>query len=156
MTIELARRAAQAPTVRRLREMISRRAMVLAGFLTATAGLSACDTGTGPACTLIGCSDGLAVAIRGLVGREYDVEVTDPDGETLSGTCVIHPEVACRIQFEGFAPERVIVRVAGGTQEVSVTLEPAYEIFQPNGPDCEPTCRQSTIVIDLRQSAQQP
>ena len=34
-------------------------------------------------------------------------------------------------------------------QALSVTLDPTYEDFQPNGPDCPPICWQARAEVDL-------
>ena len=48
----------------------------------------------------------------------------------------------------GAAPEKVIVRVLRDKKQVhEETVAPPYDALQPNGPGCEPTCKQAEIGV---------
>ena len=127
--------------------------MAAGGFLAAS-GLTSCDDVIGHECTLIGCLNGLHVEIQGLPDTHYEVVVSEPDGESRVGSCVASPSGSCWVWFDDFYPSEVTINVTGADQTVSVTLQPAYQESQPNGPDCGPTCREATIEIDFRPGAQ--
>ncbi len=124
--------------------------LALAASVVTVAGSTGCDGSVDVACTEIGCSDGLAVVVHGSSGVQYDVEASATGGETRTGSCAIDASGSCLVFFYGFLPDEVTVAVTGGGRQMSVTLQPAYEDVQPNGPDCPPTCRQATVTIDLQ------
>ena len=124
--------------------------------IVAGIGLVACDGITGHECTLIGCFDGLRVEIHGPADAEYEVVASGAEGESQTGGCVASSDGTCWVWFHGFHPSEVTLSVTGADQAVSVTLQPAYEVSQPNGPDCGPTCRLATVEIVLEASAQLP
>ncbi len=111
--------------------------------------LPGCDGATGQVCTEIGCSDGLFVTLRAAPGGEYTLTATAATGEDRNGRCVITSDGSCLVGFPGFLPDEVTLAVSGDGQQASVTLEPDYEQFQPNGPGCPPVCRQASVEIDL-------
>ena len=108
-----------------------------------------CDGSTSPDCTLVGCTSGLWISVEYPATADFTVAVSDPDGATLTGTCSVKAGDPCGVRFEDFRPEQLTVSVTGAGQEVSVSLAPTYEILQPNGPECEPTCWNATIGIEL-------
>jgi hypothetical protein len=115
--------------------------------LALMAGASSCDDPV-QACTLIGCIDGLEIVLTGSVPDSVTVEATASGGETRTAECV-RSDGCVYVAFEGFHPEEVTVRVAWDSGTIAVTLEPAYTVSQPNGPDCPPICRYSRVVIDF-------
>lgn len=128
--------------------------MERAGFRAAAcvaiaAALLACDDPTGRPCTEIGCSDGLYVVVQGTPGLEFAVVAATSAGDERTVSCVVDPDGSCLAGFYGFLPDEVTLAVSGGGQQVSVTLEPAYEDVQPNGPGCPPICRQATVEFNL-------
>jgi hypothetical protein len=127
---------------------------ILAATIALTAVLTACDGSTDAACTEIGCNDGLFVVLRGTPGVEFEIDASTSNGDVRNASCVVDPDGSCQIGFYGFVPEDVTLAVSGVDQQLSVTLEPAYETFQPNGPGCPPICRQATLEINLQPSAQ--
>jgi len=124
--------------------------LALAASVSTAVGSTGCDGSVDVACTEIGCSDGLAVVVHGLLGAQYDVDASATGGETRTGSCVIDASGSCSVFFYGFLPNEVTVTISGGGRQTSVTLQPAYEDVQPNGPDCPPTCRQATVAIDFQ------
>jgi hypothetical protein len=51
--------------------------------------------------------------------------------------------------FRDFTPDDVIVRVTTQAGTIEQTFHPSYEIVHPNGPRCEPTCRQALIRVPI-------
>jgi hypothetical protein len=118
----------------------------------------------GRACTAIGCSDEVRVALEPAVGSSYDVELL-VDGVEGSFTCSgseaegwSRSEVSGGLSIWGCTgrgfeiqgrPERVEaqVRAQDGSWTGSASEAPSYETFQPNGPKCSPTCHVAELSI---------
>jgi hypothetical protein len=45
------------------------------------------------------------------------------------------------------APAQVNLRLIWDGGAIERNLTPAYETFQPNGPDCPPACRSGSVTI---------
>lgn len=120
----------------------------LAASFGALAGIASCGSVVDEACTEIGCSDGIVVEVNGATS-DLTIEATGEDGEQQTLTCQVSSGDFCFAQFAGFTPAQVTIRVAGDSQAIAVTLEPAYEVSQPNGPNCEPTCLTARVSIQL-------
>lgn len=115
--------------------------------------LGGCDDATGPACTEIGCLDGLRVVVEGSPGTEYQIEASAPDGTSRSGVCTIRPAGTCEVGFDGFHPEEVTLVLTAGDQQFTVGATPDYETLQPNGPDCPPVCEHAVVTVGLLSEA---
>ena len=108
----------------------------------------ACNVVDPRACTLIGCP-GLVVEVTGAAAlTPVTVVVTAPDGSTRSATC-IGASGTCPVSFPDFTPANLTVRVSSGTQSTELTVQPAYELTRPNGPDCPPECRGTRVAVAL-------
>ena len=108
----------------------------------------ACNVVGPGACTLIGCS-GLVVEVTGAAGQTpVTVVVTAPDGSTRSATCTTATGT-CPVSFLDFTPASLTVRVSSGTQSTELTVQPAYQLTQPNGPECPPECRSARVTVAL-------
>lgn len=123
-------------------------------FLAVAIVLAGCDEPTGRACTEIGCGDGLSITLQYTPGAALQVVATTVAGDARSGNCVVSSTGSCVVSFFGFEPEELTIAVFGAEQPVSVTLSPAYEEFQPNGPGCPPICRWATVEFNLERSDQ--
>jgi hypothetical protein len=44
-------------------------------------------------------------------------------------------------------PDRLNLTVSAGGDERTLTTNPEYQVVQPNGPDCEPTCRTASATL---------
>lgn len=131
-------------------DMIARTSGFGLALAVATAAIFiACDGTSDTACTEIGCGDGLYVVVQATPGAELEIEAAETGGETRTESCVAGLDGSCEVGFHGFTPEEVTLTVTGAEQALSVTLEPTYEDFQPNGPDCPPVCRQARAEVDL-------
>jgi hypothetical protein len=116
-------------------------------LLILLAALAACSSANAPeerACTLIGCSSGLSVAIDGPADGPFVVEASDGSVmETFECAAGARCE---RVTFDNYLPERVTVRVIAAGDTTTTIVEPTYTTLQPNGPGCPPTCTQATVT----------
>jgi hypothetical protein len=87
--------------------------------------------------------------VQATAGAELEIEAAATGGETRIESCVVGLDGSCEVGFHGFTPEEVTLTVTGDEQARSVTLDPTYEDFRPNGPDCPPICRQARAEVDL-------
>lgn len=105
---------------------------------------------------------------------EADGEVSDCTGSLPLKPCDASPSVTCtgakgffigesgcamaadqqgfsEIQFET-SPKQITVTISrDGSELAKQTFEPTYKESQPNGPGCEPICRQASASITLAQ-----
>lgn len=116
-------------------------------------------------CTLLTCSPQLAVRFGGSLPEQYRVRATAADGQAREVVCRPGTEVVqesdiapgassrCTEEghavFPGFTPERVTVTVEAEGVVRTGEFEPAYEVFRPNGPGCDPTCPVAEIEFSL-------
>ena len=119
--------------------------LLLRGALLVT--LVACDRSPPTACTLIGCFDGFTVTINGAPPTTLVSVVANPPSKTL--TCVAATSGSCAVYFEDGTPSSVTLQVSWNSQTKTVTVQPTYQIDQPNGPDCEPTCHWAMITLNV-------
>lgn len=99
------------------------------------------------ACTLIGCNDGLNVTVVSTLQQNLTVTVKS-GAETLhTFTCTSGQQ--CMAFIENKTPANVTVQVGwvGGT--VSRDFAPEYKVSRPNGPGCDPECRQATVTVNV-------
>jgi hypothetical protein len=122
-------------------------------------------------CPKIICFDMLGVYLVGIRSDDYTLTAVAPDGTSVQVRCVdeigqsgaragqaraecgrtsgIRPYT---ILFLDFTPEIVTVTLAWDGNEISQKLEPEYDLYQPGGPDCPPTCRVGSAVLNLLKS----
>lgn len=147
----------------RLRLLVPAHIRTLLG-LTSALLLTACGTALfseidpiqGTACTEIGCSNQVAIQLATPMSLPYDIEV-EANGVTWTGTCT-----ATGIETDeekgdtvlyctaddltlSITPEELRVSVTSGEETRELTATPEYVTTQPNGPQCEPTCRQAQV-----------
>lgn len=135
--------------------MSSRLARTLAVAVLASASVSACDDVFGKGCSLAPCPAALTVTVHGKEDVEYAVLASAPGEDVQSATCIISPSLdSCEVYFRDFDPAEVTVRVTWADQEATSQFTPTYETVHPNGPDCTPTCRAATVVMDLEPTGQ--
>ena len=127
----------------------------LARLATATLLLAACSQPAPQpaappaqrACTMIGCEDGLTVAVEGTPDSAYRLEIRAPGEEIRVQECP-SPAECGQVFLVGFLPEEVTVELVTESGERSTrTVRPEIETVQPNGPDCPPTCRQARVTV---------
>jgi len=118
-------------------------------------------------CTEAGCFDGVQLEIQpAIVDRGEYVFELKADGSSLScaanlsGDFMNTRDVDCHVlgSSQGIVgltvpsrhPERVTLRVLRDGVEVgNASAAPQYSTERPNGEECLPTCRASTVQVDL-------
>lgn len=124
-------------------------------------------------CTLAGCVGGVNIKVIEEIPDRYIVEVDFPSGKrkltcnsaippTPTGgwggdVCVPDGAFFRQIDVQGtgnlptsdLPPEDLTVTVTVDGQQITRTFHPEYEIWHPNGEECEPMCYFATIEFDL-------
>jgi hypothetical protein len=114
------------------------------------------------ACTLAGCIDTLRVNVQGELPQLFQVTLTGTDGSELASDCdlarLAESQDACSdpdVEYYGdyllfhVAPSQVVLRLDGSGVRLVREMTPAYAWFAPNGPDCEPKCRQGQVEVTI-------
>ena len=136
-------------------------------------GLAVFSLGCGQDCTHAGCFDEVRVSLAPEIEVNYDVTLM-LDGEAEAFACVryyddLREAWLWRIQppygigscdgkgflwsfgfnGTGIVPASVEITVSAedGSWNGSLTASPTYQVVQPNGPDCPPTCHQAGLTI---------
>jgi hypothetical protein len=120
---------------------------LLVVMMFAVVGLGGCDgVPFLRGCTLIGCGDGLTVVLANAPAGEFAVEVRVPGAAARRQECA--SAAACStMRFDGVVAAEATVAIITPTGEVTRTVRPEYVVSRPNGPDCEPTCRQARVTV---------
>ena len=118
-------------------------------------------------CTEIGCSDSITISIESagdsFVEGEYSIQISGDgamlhdcqirmsnDTDECAGEQPCAAETDCDAIYSssrwtfniGGSPDKMTVDVyLDASSVLNAEIEPEYALFQPNGPDCEPTCR---------------
>jgi hypothetical protein len=113
-------------------------------------------------CTQAGCLDGVQFSFSTPPDASDVSLILQFDGRELRCDAKKNGSDGCRdagvwVQWnagklDGFYlfshPEQVTLSVSvAGVVLVSKTVTPTYEVMQPNGPDCPPTCRSGLIYL---------
>jgi hypothetical protein len=98
-------------------------------------------------CTLIGCNPGLAIEVTGTISGRTTVEVTASGQTPRSFEC--NPGQICRGFLENFMPSQATVTVRLPDRTVQRNVTPQYRDVRPNGPNCDPVCRQATVQVAI-------
>lgn len=122
-----------------------RTAVLLLGV--AFMGVSGCIVGG--ACTAIGCADGVSVAWANPSPRDRGTLIAD--GVTYAFDCAAAPTATVWCTPTGLrlsaTPTTLRVEVVTSTGTRSGSFTVAYTTSRPNGPDCEPVCRNATVTV---------
>lgn len=117
------------------------------GIAALVAFLASCDeSGRLHVCTEIGCDSGIRVLLTAPPTAPYRVEAYVPGGgarqvrECSAGG-------VCDITFAGFTPAEVSIEIITATDTLRRDAVPVYVVSRPNGPACEPECRNATITV---------
>ena len=109
-------------------------------------------------CTMIGCFETLAIEFEGFQPETYSVEVSSPSMETVrfecptpgasnaSGFTMCTPN---GVNLSEVSPDDITVKVSWEGGSKTETFHVSYETYQPNGPQCEPTCRSGKVTMTL-------
>ena len=122
------------------------------GVLLGGAGvlLCSCSDATDPIiCTQIGCYSGLEVELLGTLPVEYRLELKVPGSKEFYFDCTADSPCWPPIFIQDFFPETVRVTVSSGDQSWTTVANPEYEEYQPNGPQCPPTCRLGRVSLQV-------
>jgi hypothetical protein len=122
-------------------------------------------------CPMMTCNDTLGLYLVGLRSDDFTLTATAPDGTSVHVHCVDYigqsgawpgqARAECgrtaglrpqSILFLDFTPEIVTVTLAWDGNEIFQELEPEYDLYQPGGPDCPPTCRVGSAVLNVLKS----
>ena len=107
--------------------------------------LSSCGGEYGSVCSLIGCNSGLSITLASPPATPFLVEAyVLPGGSRHAKTCSATP---CQVFFQNFTPTTVRIHVISGTDTVTQDFTPAYAVSRPNGPQCDPECRNATVTF---------
>jgi hypothetical protein len=111
--------------------------------------LAACSGNQEPlrVCTLIGCNDGLNVTVVSALQEDFSVTVKSGSQTLHTFTC--RPGQQCMAFLENQRPANVTVQIATSAGTISKDYTPEYKASRPNGPDCEPECRQATVTVNV-------
>lgn len=117
--------------------------------------LSACQDLPQPkACSLIGCESGLTLTFEAAAPERFRFSLSASDGETRQGECpaINAQDAVClgdRVLIPRFTPTQLDLSLSVGEQTSTQSFEPEYKNSRPNGPDCEPECKQATLRVKL-------
>jgi hypothetical protein len=109
--------------------------------------VAACSSGT-EVCTLIGCQGGLAVEFERPPAAPFRVEVSGGAGDPPA--VVRCPSAAAcpgPVFFRDFTAAEARVTVVTADGAVTTAVRPTYAVTRPNGPRCEPECRNATVRV---------
>ena len=124
---------------------------------------------TGGDCTEIGCGDEVYVEIKyseALIPGQYEFAFLSqgesrvcsallPDATTFNRWCgasmIYRGEPNAELIIAIFdAPSHVTIDVTRDSESIgSAEFDPEYHAFEPNGPDCEPSCRVANATLVL-------
>ncbi len=113
--------------------------------------LGACELLVPRACTLIGCAPGLTVTLSPVPSGAYSVELIVPGDVTPRVLNCPDPShcAAGVMVFNNVSAETVTVVVSSGANEFRRVVQPTYTTSRPNGPGCDPVCRQGAVTVVL-------
>lgn len=113
--------------------------------------LSSCSAVLGTRdCTLIGCESGVTVhlELRPTLAFRVEVFARSPDQQpAYVFECPNAGQCGQDIFFPGLIADRLFIRVttAAGSRLTEI-VQVQYQSSRPNGPDCDPDCRQATVT----------
>ena len=99
------------------------------------------------ACTLIGCNDGLNVTVTSALQQDFSVTVKSGAQTLHTFTC--RPGQPCVAFLDNQTPANVTVQITTNAGTISRDYTPEYRVSRPNGPGCEPECRQATVTVNV-------
>ena len=112
--------------------------------------LGGCEALDPKVCTLIGCTDGLTVALATRPAGAFRIELRVPGVPApYVYDCPDPSRCASSALFEELTPESATVTVTTARGSVVREVRPTYTTSRPNGDDCPPVCRQGTVTVPL-------
>ncbi|MBI3158567.1 MAG: hypothetical protein HYZ26_03080 [Chloroflexi bacterium] len=137
-------------------------AFKLTAFALLVALLAACSRNSEEpepqACTLIGCVNSIELRLESELTYPFTVSIRggedsfrfvceEPTSQIPTGIPATGDCQAGIFTMFNFSPVSIDVTVEWPASSQSVTVEPDYETFRPNGPGCEPECRYGIVTI---------
>ena len=106
--------------------------------------------GCGVGCDLVACDSGLTVRIQPAPTVPYRVEVVG-SGSTRNVFRCDMPGACSDAIYPNYFPTRVVVEVVTSADTVRREFTNIrYDKVQPNGSNCDPTCRIALLTVDPR------
>jgi hypothetical protein len=96
---------------------------------------------------MIGCNPGLAVEVNGTISGRTTVEVATTGESPRTFEC--NASQPCRGFLENFMPSQATVTIRLPDRTVQRNISPQYQDVRPNGPNCDPVCRQARAQVSL-------
>ena len=104
----------------------------------------------GAVCTLRGCPPSLTIELAETPTVPFRIEASAVGSEDRRVfDCPDPSRCFAGAWFHDFTPADVVVRVTTQAGAVEQTFRPSYQTVRPNGPHCEPTCRQAVVRVPL-------
>ena len=142
--------AGPAATPREPPSPMKRTKLLLRAATGAAVLLGGCGALEPKVCTLIGCSDGLTVALQSRPAGAYRIELRVPGvAAPYVYDCPDPSRCATGALFEELTPETATVTVTTARGTVVRDVRPSYTTSRPNGEDCPPVCRQGTVTVPI-------
>jgi hypothetical protein len=128
---------------------VARRLVAGAAVMTGAFAVTSCSRAEPPAaCTLIGCDDGVAVELATVPPAPFSVELTPlPGGPPTIKECTATAACGTTLFFEEVRADSGGVRVTSTEGTYTVSSRVAYSTTRPNGPQCQPACRQARLRV---------
>lgn len=102
------------------------------------------------ACTMIGCESGVAVDLSAMPEGAFSVELTPlPGDDATVKQCTTAAACGRSLFFAGVSADSVSVKVTTSAGTRTVRTRATYTTSQPNGPQCDPTCRQARVAVSV-------
>ena len=130
------------------------RPIVHVAAMAALALLTRGTTGCAVGCTLVGCDSGLTVRVQPPPTVAHLIEVV---ASVSSARYLWRFDDASRCGagntfFPNYLGKRaVVVVIVGADTTLREFTDIRYGKLEPNGPQCDPTCRQAEVVVPLGQ-----
>lgn len=113
-------------------------------------------------CTQIACSDSLTLNFSHNLDYPYTADLIGNNGEATRVTCDTTGNVStssgglvtavCQanaLTINQFTPRQVTIKITWSSDSYTTITRPEYDIYEPNGPDCQPTCYQAIVELTL-------
>lgn len=105
--------------------------------------------GPARACTMIGCENGVTVQLAGAPAIPFSVELTPLGGAATIKECVTAQACGTDLFFQGVSADSVTVKVTSPAGESVTRAKAEYATTRPNGPQCDPECRQARVSVSV-------
>lgn len=113
--------------------------------------ISSCSSGNqGQVCTLIGCSNGLTVNLKGTVPASYKLAVKSNGQEIASKECNETTQCGTSISFDNIENTAITLELTpSGAAAKSQDFTVEYKDLKPNGESCPPVCKRGTVEFTI-------